>query len=312
MKTNKLIFAALAALTTLVSCDKQNLPYDLAGTEKTVVISISKPAGASAVLHQDKSDVFDLTLTIAKYQGDISMLQEAQVSAVFTHGNDKKFAHVVTGITSFPKSVTIKMSDVCSLLGISEITTGDKIEFTPSQTLTNGTQVDGWNPYAGFNNTYFSSWPDTEGNPVSYRASYTAFAPYDKNDYLGIFNVDGDPNVGGVVISALDEYPDPSCLPAGITNDDLDGIFLDGSLNGWFWGGDVLKAWINKKDYTLIIPDQTIVPDGYGPGFDVAVSSASGELDTMTHTIKINATYVVPGLGGFGAYSFTFYPEATE
>lgn len=312
MKTTKFIFAALAALTTLVSCNKQNLPYDLAGTEKTVVISISKPAGASAVLHQDKSDEFQLKLTLAQNQGDISMLQEAQVSAVFTHGSEKKFAHVVTGITDFPKSVTVKMSDVCTLLGISEIATGDKIEFTPSHTLTNGTQVNGWNPYAGFNNTYFSSWPDTEGNAVSYKASYTAFAPYNKSDYLGNFNVDGDPMEGGVVITAIDEYPDPSYLPAGVTNDDLDGIFLDGSLNGWFWGGDVLKAWINKKDYTLIIPDQVIVPGGY-EGFDIAVSSASGEVDTMTHAITITASYDVPDLGGgFGSYSYTFYPETTE
>ncbi len=306
------IFTAATALATLVSCSKQNLPYDLEGVEKTVVISINKPAGSSAVLHQDKSDEFEMTLTLSQFQGDVSMLKEAQVSAVYTHGSEKKFAHIVTGITSFPTTVKVKMSDVCTKMGISEIATGDKIEFTPSHTLNNGTQVDGWNKYAGFNNTYYSAWTDTEGKAVSYKISFTSFAPYDLNDYLGNFFVDGDPSVGGVVISALDEYPDPSCLPAGITNDDLDGIFLDGSLNGWFWGGDVLKAWINKKDYTLIIPDQTIVPNGYGPGLDVVVSSASGELDTMTHTIKINATYDVPGLGSFGAYSFTFYPEATE
>lgn len=311
MKKNKLIFAALAALTTLVSCDKQNLPYDLAGTKKTVVISISRPAGASAVLHQDKSDEFQLNLTLAKNQGDISMLQEAQISAVFTHGQDKKFAHVLTGITSFPKSVTIKMSDVCTLLGISEIETGDKIEFTPSQTLTDGTQVDGWNPYAGFNNTYFSAWLDTEGNTISYKTSYTAFAPYNKSDFLGNFNVVDDPS-GVVSISTLDEYPDPSCLPEGVTNDDLDGILIEGDPNVWFCGGDVLKAWINKKDYTLIIPDQVIAPGGY-EGFDIAVSSAFGELDTMTHTITFTASYYLPDLGlGWGSCSFTFYPETTE
>lgn len=302
------IFTAATVLATLVSCSKQDLPYDLEGVEKTVIISINKPAGSGAVLHLDKSDEFEMALTLSQFQGDVSMLEEAQVSAVYTHGSEKKFAHVVTGITSFPTTVKVKMSDVCAKMGISEIETGDKIEFTPSHTLKNGTQVDGWNKYAGFNNTYYSAWTDTEGKAVSYKISYTAFAPYNLSDYLGDFYVDGDPAVGGVVISEIDEYPDPSLLPEGITNDDLDGILLDGSENGWFWGGDVLKAWINKKDYTLIIPDQTIVPDGYGPGIDISVSSASGELDTMYHTISINSTYDALPLGSFGAYAFTFYP----
>lgn len=300
------IFTAATALTTLVSCSKQNLPYDLEGVEKTVIISINKPAGSGAVLHLDKSDEFEMALTLSQFQGDVSMLEEAQVSAVYTHGSEKKFAHVATGITSFPTTVKVKMSDICAKMGISEIVTGDKIEFTPSHTLKSGTQVDGWNKYAGFNNTYFSAWTDTEGKAISYKISYTAFAPYNLNDYLGDFFLDGED--GWVVVSALDEYPDPTLLPEGITNSDLDGILLDGSEYGWFFGGEVLKAWINKKDYTLIIPDQVILPDGYDVGIDLSISDATGELDTMNHTITFNATYNVLPLGSYGAYKFTFCP----
>lgn len=307
------IFTAATALATLVSCSKQNLPYDLEGVEKTVVISINKPAGSSAVLHQDKSDEFEMTLTLSQFQGDVSMLKEAQVSAVYTHGSEKKFAHIVTGITSFPTTVKVKMSDVCTKMGISEIATGDKIEFTPSHTLNSGSQVDGWNKYAGFNNTYYSAWTDTEGKAVSYKISYTSFAPYDLNDYLGNFFLDGNQEDGWVVVSALDEYPDPTLLPEGITNSDLDGILLDGSVFGWFFcEGEVLKAWINKKDYTLIIPDQVILPDGFDVGIDLSIIDATGELDTMNHTISFNATYNVLPVGSYGAYAFTFYPEAAE
>ena len=127
MKTNK-IFAFAGALAALVACNKQELPYDLAGTEHAVVVGISKAEGASLILDNDiNAGDYRVILDVPKYQGDMSMLKEAQVMAVYTRGKDKKSVIVADGITEFPKEVKVEMKTICSKLGISRIETGERV-----------------------------------------------------------------------------------------------------------------------------------------------------------------------------------------
>ena len=88
MKINK-IFAMIALGALFCGCD-QKLPYDLEGTEHGVVISISKVPGSDGILSTDiNSGNYKVRLDVPVYQGDYSMLEDAQIMAVYTDGNKK-------------------------------------------------------------------------------------------------------------------------------------------------------------------------------------------------------------------------------
>ena len=163
MKTNRIIVFA-GILAAICSCGKQQLPYDLEGTEHGVVVNIRKAAGSSTTLATDKSGDYKVVLSLIEQQGDASMLKEVQLMAIYTDGaKNKKSAKVVEGITSLPQTLTIDIADVCTKLGVETISIGDRIEFTPCVTLNSGTQIDGWTSYGGFNNTVFTSWQQADG-----------------------------------------------------------------------------------------------------------------------------------------------------
>lgn len=284
MKNYKIV-SALFFVAALTGCS-QKLPYDLDGVEKGVVINIHKPLGAAAAMQQDKSDVFDVILDIPSQQGDWSMLDKAFLTAVYTHNGEKTAADLDEAVTEFPCTLKVKISDVCAKLGLSgDLSVGDRIEFTPSYTLKSGTTVRGWTSLIGFNNTTFSGWKMEDGASYSYRIAYTAFAPFDKADFIGTGTLDDGYNTP-VTITEISEKPDAAWIPTGVTEDKLIGLQLDGDI---FYGGDKIKVWINTLDYTLIVPDQVICKNftygSYGT-YDGGIEDGEGEIDTLNKTIK--------------------------
>ncbi len=287
MKQYRIITILLLLSTFFVACDKQNLPYDLDGIEHGVVINIHKPSGTGAAMSTDMSDEFEILLDIPKQQGDWSMLKEAYLTVVYTHGDTKKSARVSGDpIKNFPCTLKIKSSDVCRDLGVTELSVGDRLEFTPSYILKSGTEVKGWTELMGFNNKLFTGWIMEDGTPFSYRISYTAFAPFIREKYQGDQILLDGYNTP-VHVTQIDEYPADEWIPAGVSKDKLVGLQIDGDI--WY-GGDSIKMWINTMDFTLIIPDQVICPDYTYPyadlgTFDGQIAYCEGEVNTLNHSI---------------------------
>lgn len=302
MKTNKLFIAVALVLTALTGC-KQKLPYDLEGTIHGVAINISKAAGSSTTLSTDLNDGdYKVVLSIPEQQGDYSMLKEAQIMAVYTDGKSKskQYAKVVTGITSFPYTATINIKDVCSKLHVTKINIGDRIEFTPCVSLTNGMNIDGWSPIQDFNNTKFASWSMPDGSSFAYKVAYTAFAPFNKEKFQGDAvaweAVGGSfytaPASGTCKVTQVTTLPES--MPAGVTAADLVGLKVEGDFlfgndyDGFGGFNDVINMWINTQDFTIILPDQQIAPDCVYPGVGTHPGEADkgeGEVDTLNNAL---------------------------
>ena len=311
MKFNA-IFALIGVAGVLAACNKQDLPYDLDGVEHGVIISISKLAGTSTTLSTDQNEGdYQVVLTIPSLQGDWSMLQEAQLTAVYTDGaRNKKAVYAIEGIKEFPCTLKVDIKDVCTKLGISEIEVGDRVEFTPSYTLKSGTQVDGWTALTGFNNTAFAAWQNDDGTAIAYRVAYTAFAPFQKDKFQGdavAWDSEGG-DEGTAKVTQITDLPDAAWIPAGVGASDLVGLKVEGDI--WF-GGDTFLIWINTQDYTLIIPDQVIRPNftygSYGT-YDGQAARCEGEVDTLNNTLSFYF-YSIWGPYTFGDDTITLYFE---
>lgn len=312
MKINK-IFAMIALGALFCGCD-QKLPYDLEGTEHGVVISISKVPGSDGVLSTDiNSGNYKVRLDVPVYQGDYSMLEDAQIMAVFTGvDKSKKSAIVADGIKAFPAEVDIDIKAVVAKLGISGIEVGDRIEYTPCYTLKSGTQVNGWSELGGFNNTNFTPWKLADGSSVSYRVSYKAYAPLQINKFQGDavpFEMEGG-DTGVMKVTQVEDKPAADWIPAGTTAADLVGLKFEGDF--WFWP-DSFMIWINTLDYSVIIPDQVIYPEFEYPGLgahDAYIVECYGEIDTLFNTLTFyfNTAWGDYSHGVFGndVVTFTF------
>ena len=282
------IFTILSLALMACGC-AQKLPYDLEGVQKTVAINIHKPLGSGAAMSTDMSDVFEIMLDIPKQQGDYSMMKEAQLMAVYTPTSGPKLScYVAEGIKKFPCTLKISSADVCAKLGVKTLSVGDRIEFTPSHTLKNGTQVEGWTALTGYNNTYFSGWVMEDGSKFSNRIAYSAFAPFQKDKFQGEHNFislySGAEDV--VTVTQIDEAPPADYIPVGVSADKLLGLTIEGYI--WYSPTDKFKVWINTLDYTLIIPDQTICESftfgNYGT-FPGQVAYCEGEVNTLNNTL---------------------------
>lgn len=305
MKTNKLFIAAAFALAVLSGCS-QKLPYDLENTTHSVVINIRKLVGSSTTLSTDMNDGdYKIVLSIPEQQGDYSMLDEAQIMAVYTDGKTKvkQYAKVVTGIKSFPYTATIDIKDVCKKLHVGKIVIGDRIEFTPCVKLKSGEQIDGWSPLTGFNNTLFTGWQQPDG-PYTYRVAYTAFAPFHKEKFQGNAVPFEDDNgaSGTCKVTQLDmtkeeNLPPAEYIPNGVTANDLVGLLVE-SYGALWWEEDdeSLKMWINTQDFTVILPDQVMSAKFSMPGYgDVGYAEdGEGEVDTLNNTLTF---YYYPTFG---------------
>lgn len=106
----------------------------------------------------------------------------------------------------------------------------------------------------------------------------------DKADFIGTGTLD-DGYDTQVTIIEISEKPDAAWIPAGVSEDKLIGLQIEGGI--WF-AEDLMKVWINTLDYTLIVPDQVICKDftfgAYGT-YDGEIEDGEGEIDTMNKTI---------------------------
>lgn len=319
------LLAVFCCIIALTACNKQKLPYDLEGVERGVIINISKVAGTSTTLSTDvNAGDYQVELSIPEnLQGDKSMFKEAQLMAVYTDGDGKKTAaYVAEGITDFPAKVKVNIKDVLSKCGQSSIAIGDRVEFTPCYTLKSGTQVDGWSELMGFNNVRFT-WLLEDGSNYQYRVSYTAFAPFHKENFKGKAlyelldsgNENGD-GYGEAIVTQVTELPDSQWIPKGVTPEDLVGLHIVCDIPNTWFGVMNFDMWINTQDFTIIMPDQIscfFEFPGYG-AYDVELVDCEGEVDTLRE-------YITFYWGtSWGPYSFgsetmrvyfneDFYPE---
>lgn len=285
MKINKLFIVGLSLLA--VACGKQELPYDLDGVTKSVAINVAKVVGSDLILSQGTTTgSYKLNLTIPANQGNYEeYFKEAQVRCVYTPatGDVQTFLTANPAIATFPTEVTIDLDAVCTQAGLTGgPNLGDRFQFTVDVVRKDGKTFPGWNEYSGFNNEMISYL----GTAYSAKASYTAFAPFNEAKFNGnCYAYEKGAYAGGwnssVTRLAASDLPDATLIPEGIEGSDLLG--LQWADDFWF-GGDVIKIWINTKDYTLIIPDQVLVKDWVYPGegtHDAYATRCYGEVDTL-------------------------------
>ena len=303
MKFTKILMIMGIALT-LFSCE-QKLPYPLDETIHGVVIDISKTPKTDMTLSAGvTTDKISLTLIIPEQQGDYSMLKEAEVMCIYEPASGaRKSVIVKTGITSFPAIVSVDMPALCSALGITSPTIGDRMTFVPNVILKSGLTIPGWNPATGmYNNTAFTGWQVKVGvntRAYQYRTRYTAYAPFYQEHYQGIITCIEDGDSYPVRVTPLSATDLPEDMPVGATASDLYGMLVEGI---WDDGG-VLKIWVNKLDFSLIIPDQIVIKAwsylSYGK-YDMIFHPIEGSFDINTLTNVISFTVETD----WGPYTF--------
>lgn len=322
MKLRKSLIALAALPLFVISCDKQELPYDLEGVTHTFGISVDKVTTADLLLGAGTTDGnYKVALSVPEHMGDYTTyFKEAELLCVYTpaDGSGVKSAVAATGIKELPCEVTIDMVALCENLGIAAPAIGDKMQFTTNIIHKDGTVVPGWTETMGFNfmNPTFASF--------SY-ATYSAAAPLDVALYEGLdgktikftesLGSEYEASYGALVtLLTAEEIEAAGVVKAGFTAADYIGLKL--TYNWYGYGVNCNYCiFINKKDYSVSAPTQ-IVGDvsadiilnyifgaDYGPGqfeFDGFI----GELDTQTNVLIFqHAAYVNVsiGSGSFGA-----------
>ena len=332
MKLRKSLIALAALPLFVISCDKQELPYDLEGVTHTFGISVDKVTTADLLLGAGTTDGnYKVALSVPEHMGDYTTyFKEAELLCVYTpaDGSGVKSAVAATGIKNLPCEVTIDMVALCENLGITAPAIGDKMQFTTNIIHKDGTVVPGWTETMGFNfmNPTFASF--------SY-ATYSAAAPLDVALYEGLngktikftesLGTSGEASYGALVtLLTEDEITEAGVVKAGFTAADYIGLKL--TYNWYGFGVNCNYCiFINKKDYSVSAPTQ-IVGDvsadiilnyifgvDYGPG-QFEFENFIGELDTQTnvlifqHAAWVNVSV---GSGSFGsdAYKIEFEVE---
>ncbi|MBO5812461.1 MAG: hypothetical protein J6Q97_04455 [Bacteroidaceae bacterium] len=322
MKIRKSLIALLAALPLfVVSCDKQELPYDLDGVVRTFGISVDKVTTADLLLGAGTTDGnYKVSLSVPEHMGDYtSYFKEAELLCVYTpaSGDTVYSAVAATGIKTLPCEVTIDMVALCENLGITAPAIGDKMQFTTNIIHKDGTVVPGWTETMGFNfmNPTFASF--------SY-ATYSAAAPLDVALYEGLDGktIKFSESLGseyeasyGALVTLLteEEITEAGVVKAGFTAADYIGLKL--TYNWYAFGYNCNYCiYINKKDYSVSAPEQVVavtdpnfvynVMYGYGDAGNFVFYGFNGELDTQTNilTMTHNADWDITVGPYTGAY----------
>ena len=319
MKIAKILITLCIAFA-LIGC-KQELPYPLDDVQKGVLIDIAKTPKTDMTLSAGvlEGDI-SVTLNIPWQQGDYSNLKEVELMCIYIPANGAVQSVIYKrGISLFPTTINIDMEEICMLLGIQYPEIGDKMDFVPNVILKSGLIIPGWNPITGtYNNTAFTGWQVDFGNgprAYSYRARYTAYAPFYQDHYQGwaVCYEDGDDY--DVFVVQTDELPNP--MPPGATSDDICCLVIE---DIWDYGCS-LKLWINKLDFSLIIPVQDMhwAYPYAGPYYGRSIwmyQVVSSEIDTLNEVISFTinirlanaaGTYLDPGLGWNGIQYEIFF-----
>lgn len=319
MKLSKLFIAAVLPLF-IASCE-QELPYDLEGVTRSFAVSINKAVGSDLLLSAGSTEGnYKLVLEVPANQGDYtSFFKEAQILCVFTAKGEAPTSVVVAeGVTSFPATVTLNLADVCDELGIEAPQLGDKMEFTTNIVHNDGTVVPGWTEVMGFNNRNVTYLQMEDGSKYNYCATYAAYAPLDLAKYVD-GTVTFTESVGSpytatydAAVTVLTEIPEEVVM-AGFTKEDYLGMKL---TFDWYAMGQNIDycIYINKKDYSVSAPSQTVHADFYVEGYSEVYGNGklifkafNGSLDTETNILEYTATadwQVSAGTLSFGADNY--------
>ena len=330
MKLRKSLIALAALPLFVISCDKQELPYDLEGVTHTFGISVDKVTTADLLLGAGTTDGnYKVALSVPEHMGDYTTyFKEAELLCVYTpaDGSGVKSAVAATGIKELPCEVSIDMVALCENLGIAAPAIGDKMQFTTNIIHKDGTVVPGWTETMGFNfmNPTFASF--------SY-ATYTAAAPLNVALYEGLdgktikftesLGSEYEASYGALVtLLTAEEIEAAGVVKAGFTAADYIGLKL--TYNWYDYGYNCNYCiYINKKDYSVSAPTQDVADidaalveylfgANYGSG-KFQFANFLGELDTQTNVLIFQyvANVVADVTGSFGAdlYKIEFEVE---
>lgn len=305
MKNIKILVILSLLLITFSGCER-DLPYPLDDVKRGVAIDITRAGGTDGVLGAGvTTGNYKVILQIPKQQGDYSYMKYAQLMCIYTNASKQvKTVIVEDNLKSFPAEITLDMSRICQLLGITAPALGDNLSFTTNVILNSGFTVPGWTAEMGYNNKLFTGW-EIDGRAYSYRVSYTAFCPFIPENFIGHAECDENGSIYPVTITALPEGDLPTNMPVGVTAVDLYGLLI---TDIWDATG-TLKVWINKIDYSLIIPAQLVIPGWYNGldfwlGYYTAATSAQASPCDNSLSFKISADVPAAG-GGFGDFTYT-------
>jgi len=308
MKIAKILITLCIAFA-LIGCE-QKLPYPLDEVQQGVLIDISKTPNTDMTLSAGvlEDNNISVTLNIPWQQGDYSHLKEVELMCVYLPAQGAKRSVIYKqGISLFPTTINIDMEELCMLLGIQYPEIGDRMDFVPNVILKSGLLIPGWNSITDtYNNTAFTGWQvnfGTGSRAYSYRARYTAYAPFYQEHYQGVVICDEDGWIYEVYATPISELPDP--MPAGATAADIYGIEIEG-----IWDDDCfLKIWINKLNFEVIIPNQVIIPSwcygSYGC-YSFTFRRNAGELDSLNEIIEFD-TDTLWGPYTFGIIHYILY-----
>ena len=323
MKLRKSLIALAALPLFVISCDKQELPYDLEGVTYTFGISVEKVTTADLLLGAGTTDGnYKVALSVPEYMGNYKeYFKEAELLCVYTpaSGDTVYSAVAATGIKNLPCEVTIDMAGLCENLGIAAPAIGDKMQFTTNIIHKDGTLVPGWTETMGFNfmNPTFASF--------SY-ATYSAAAPLDVAFYEGLngktikftesLGTSGEASYGALVTLLSEaEVEAAGVVKAGFTAADFIGLKLTYNWYDMGYNCDYC-IYINKKDYSVSAPTQDVADidaalvealfgANYGSG-KFQFANFLGELDTQTNVLIFQyvANVVADITGSFGADAY--------
>lgn len=304
MRQIKTIFIIGLLAIAFSSCDR-DLPYPLDDVKRGVAIDVTRVEGSDGVLNAGTTaGNYKIQLMIPPQQGDYSYMKNAELMCIYTNA-DKEIKTVIVedNITTFPVEITLNMEKICQQLGIEAPELGDNMSFTTNVVLNSGFVVPGWTSEMGFNNKLFTGW-QIGSRTYSYRVSYTAFCPFVEENFIGPAICSEDGTEYPVNVSALPAGDLPESIPEGISESDLFGILV---TDIWDTGG-TLKIWINKVDYSLIIPAQMVCA-GWYQGFDFWLGyytpATNAQASTCDNALSFTLSADVPDAGGgFGDVSY--------
>ncbi len=317
MKKIFLAFISLSLLLVLQSCEKE-LPYPIEDVERGVVIDIVRIPGTDGLLSDGlTTGDYRVKLTIPETQGDYSFMKHAQLLAVLEDGEgNSKSAVVADNITEFPNEMQINIADVYSKLGLSAPSLGETLYLTTNVVLEDGNVIPGWTKQIGFNNKAFAGW-QVGGRAYSYNVRYAVACGWDQDpntgSFIGQFTMEETTPYGNdsyqVTLSHNPDLPDAADIPAGVTPESLYGIDISPiSPNIWVPAYDVVTVWINAEDLSLIIPNQD-TGDKYSTGDAILwYNFRNASVNTCTRTIEFTVNPYIPGVGGWGAFTFKIHP----
>jgi hypothetical protein len=314
----KKIFFAFITLSLLFfsqSCNKE-LPYPIDEVKRGVLIDVARISGTDGVLADGlTSGNYKIKLTIPEQQGDYSFMKNAQLLAVLQGADGNTTSRVaVDNITQFPVEIQIDIADVYSKFGLSAPSLGQILYFTANAVLNDGSTIPGWTEYTGFNNVALSGW-QVDGRNYSSNVRYAVACPMDKDPvsgtFIGTFVCDEATPYGNDSYEVTLSYnPNkPAQIPAGVSADNLYGVDISPvSPNIWMPAYDVITVWINTEDLSLVIPDQD-TGDKYSTGDAILwYNCRDASVSTCGRVIQFTTNPYIPGVGGWGAFTFRIHP----